>query len=339
MLKSEHILAWIERNFDGYKIRKGGEEIVMANPWGDSGKHFNISLVKRKSKRSKRKDFWVHDWRPGHREHDGSFLRFVQSFKGCSFVDALKDVCGKGIDPRAYLRRTKESQEKAPEIPEETEISMPPGARLISEPRDTSAYKFATNYLTSRCISQEEAAQYYIHYNSVSIIFPYIEFGIVVYWQSRSMVGKTFEFPPETIGVSKSEFLYGFDQAEPGEPLILCEAIIDAINLGPGSVAIGGADLKNRQLRKIKALNPSGIILAADNDQPDKHGVRVGAASIRHNYDILRPYFQDISFCMPPDPYKDWNDMKVAGLDPLSHIHSAKTRATLRSLLALRNIT
>jgi len=339
MLKSEHILAWIERNFDGYKIRKGGEEIVMANPWGDSGKHFNISLVKRKSKKSKRKDFWVHDWRPGHREFDGSFIRFVQRFKGCSFVDALKDVCGRGIDPRAYLRRSKESQEKAPEIPEESEIELPPGARLIRDVQDTAAYKFATNYLASRCISLDEATQYYIHYDSVSIIFPYVEFGIIVYWQSRSMVGKTFEFPSETVGVTKSEFLYGFDQAEPREPLILCEAIIDAINLGPGTVAMGGADLKNKQLRKIKILNPSEIILAADNDQPDEQGNKAGASSIRCNYNILKPYFQNIYFCMPPDPHKDWNDMKVANLDPLSYIGANKTKATLRSLLALRNIT
>ena len=311
--------------------------MVIANPWGDSGKHFNISLVEKKAK-SGRSGFWVHDWRPGHQQHDGSFLRFVQDYRGCTFFDALKEVCGRNIDPRAYLRSAKESQEKAPEIPEETELSLPTGAKRLDTTSDTLAYASATNYLASRAITPQEAKQYYIHYDSVSIIFPYIEFGVVVYWQSRTMVGKMFEFPPDSVGVTKSQFLYGFDYVEPGGLVIICEAIIDAINMGPGAVAIGGAQLGDVQIRKLKILNPSSIILAADNDEPDRHGIRPGISSIGHNYNLLKPYFSDISFSIPPDPHKDWNDVKVAGLDPRNIIESTKKQATLRSIVSLRNI-
>lgn len=338
MIKNNQIISWVDRYFDDYKIRKGGQEIVMANPWGDSGKHFNIALVKKKSKKSGRVDFWVHDWRPGHQEHDGSFLRFVQSFKKCSFFDALKDVCGGNIDIRSYLRRTKENPKEIAEVPKETEISMPSGAKPISEIQETAAYKFAVNYLKSRSISAQEAEQYYVNYDSVSIIFPYVEFGIIVYWQSRSMTGKTFEFPPDSVGVTKSEFLYGFDQAEPRGTLILCEAIIDAINIGPGAVALGGAQLSEKQLKKIKILNPDEIILAADNDKPDENNIRAGVASIRYNYDLLRPYYPNIFFSMPEDPHKDWNDMKTSGIEPLPYIESTRKQVTLRSLISLRNI-
>jgi len=337
-LTKEHILAWVDRNFDAYKIRQGGQEIVMANPWGDSGQHFNVSLVERISKRTKRKGFWVHDWRPGHQQHDGSFLRFVQEVKKCSFHEALKDVCGKNVDLRAYLRGVKEKQEKATEIPEEEEISLPVGSKRISEPSDSLAYKFATNYLKSRAISIEEAIQHYIHYDSVSIIFPYVEFGIVVYWQSRSMAGKTFEFPPQNIGVTKSEFIYGFDQMEPNGEMIIVEAVIDAINIGPGAGAMGGAQLSDKQIKKIKILNPVEITLAGDNDKPDEHGVRPGIASIWHNYQLLKPYYPNISYCIPPDPHKDWNDMKVAGLDPMAYIQKNKIKASIKTMISLRGI-
>jgi len=91
-LTSHQVLAWIQKNIPDHKIRKGGQEVVIANPWGDSGKHFNISLVEKRLKRNRRKGFWVHDWRPGHQQHDGSFIRFVQSYRGCTFLDALKEV-------------------------------------------------------------------------------------------------------------------------------------------------------------------------------------------------------------------------------------------------------
>jgi hypothetical protein len=331
------VLTWIQKNIPDHKIRKGGQEVVIANPWGDSGKHFNISLVEKKAK-SGRSGFWVHDWRPGHQQHDGSFLKFVQDFRGCTFFDALKEVCGRDIDPRAYLRSAKETQETASEIPQETEISLPAGAKRIDIAADTLARVSALNYLQSRAISPQEAKQYYIHYDSVSIIFPYVEFGVVVYWQSRSMVGKTFEFPPDSVGVTKSQFLYGFDHVEPGDQIILCEAIIDAINIGPGAMAIGGANLSEAQIRKLKILGPSSIILAADNDKPDRHGIRPGVSSISHNYNLLKPYFKDIFFSIPSDPHKDWNDVKVAGADPSNIIEATKKRASLRSIVSLRNI-
>jgi hypothetical protein len=337
-LTKEHVLSWINRNFGANKIRKGGQEIVMANPWGDSGQHFNISLTEVTSK-SGRKGFFVHDWRPGHQQHDGSFLRFVQEYKNCSFVEAFKDVCGKNADPRAYLRAIKErQQEKDQELPEETEIILPPGSKRIDEPSDAMARELAVNYLNSRAVSIDDAKQHFVHYNSVSIVFPYVEFGVVVYWQSRSMVGKVFEFPPSEIGVTKSEFLYGFDQVEPGGNIIIVESIIDSINIGPGAVAMGGAQLSEKQVKKIRVLNPHEIILGADNDKPDEKGIRPGTASVWYNYNLLKPYFQNVYYCIPNDPYKDWNDMKVAGIHPSEYIEANKKLATLKSMITLRNI-
>jgi hypothetical protein len=305
----------------------------MANPWGDSGKHFNVSLVEKEI--HGRRGFWVHDWRPGHQDHDGSFLRFVMAYKKISYIDALRDVCGANVDVREYLRRHETKTDKE-DTPEEVVVALPKGAKRISERSDSLARLAAMNYLSSRCIDDDTSKQYFLHYDSTSIIFPYLEYGMLVYWQSRSLLGKVFEFPPESIGVTKSEFLYGFDYVEPNEPLIVCEAIIDSINIGPGAVAFGGSRLSTKQVRKIKALNPSCIILAADNDKPDKHGNRAGIMSILKNYELLKHYFRRIYYAMPFDPFKDWNDMAVAGANVRSFIDDSIKSMDLKTIISLK---
>ena len=135
------------------------------------------------------------------------------------------------------------------------------------------------------------------------VIFPYIEYDEVVYWQGRSSssFSKEFLFPNQSQSdLGKSHFIYGFDNAEVGCPLIITEAIFCALTLGPGGVASGGADLMPNQLRKIKMLNPSYIVLAPDND-------KAGKASLYNNWKLLSPYYKTY-YILPPDPYKDWND-------------------------------
>jgi len=331
-LTGDHILTWLKKHFDDYKVRKNGVEVVIANPWGDSGKHFNISLVEKEigTGKDKRKGYWVHDWRPGHQEHDGSFFRFVSDYKNITYRDAVKEVCGIAIDPRTFFNKENETEEK---LPEEVEVALPNSARSIADESDSTAYNMAVNYLKSRAITLEEAKQAFIHYDSTSIILPYVEFGVVVYWMRRSLVGKIFEYPE---GSSKTEFLYGFDNAEPGDPLIVVEAAIDSISIGPGAVATGGATISKRQVRKARSLNPSVVILGGDNDQPDARGIRPGVNAVLDNYELLRPYFE-IYFAFPKDPYKDWNDLKVAGIDPQQYIEAHMKPATPTSLVMLRN--
>lgn len=334
-LTGEMILTWLRGNLSSFKVRKNGTEVVMPNPWGDSGAHFNISLIEKEigSGTGKRKGFWVHDWRPGHQEHDGSFIRFVQEYKGISFFEAIKEICGSNINPRQWLRRT-EAQEEAQEIdePEEAIVQLPDGARSFRDQSDTKAYEIALNYLKSREIQLEEAKQHFIHYDSTSIIFPYIEFGTIVYWMRRSLIGKEFLYPSE----SKTQFIYGFDQVEPGGPLVAVESIIDSINIGPGAIAYGGANLDVKQVKKIRMLNPGYVVLAGDNDKPDRHGIRPGIEAIWVNYEMVRPYFVTY-FVIPPDPHKDWNDLKAVGVDPLHYIEKHKKLATPTSLISLRN--
>lgn len=299
-LTPEQIERWVSRHFE-YKRRKNGEELLICNPFvpGDHGFKFNISTVPKKSKKSDRENYWVHDWRPSAQQYNGSFLKFVQRFKGCSFKEALKDVCGEGADLRFILDQSKPLEKNEPQI---QRLELPISAVPITSDKNPKFKELAVKYLASRGINYNDAVSFRVHYTPTMVIFPYLEYDEIVYWQGRSLSPaiKTFEFPDQRkVGVGKADFIYGFDNAEPGQPAFLSEAIFDALTVGPGGLAMGGAKLSETQVRKIKALNPSKIVLCPDNDTE-------GFSSIYQNWVLLNPYF-DIYYVLPPET-KDWND-------------------------------
>lgn len=283
----QQIQNWVESNFDKYTLRRGGQEIIMPNPADPYGKmKFNIALDKGV----------CHDWRANYQQYDGSFLKFVMLYKKISFQDAVKEVCG--MDVRV-------SKQKNNVVGREVILKLPPGCRAIDKKEGTAAWKMAVHYLERRGIDYERAKELNIHYDPTRLVFPYYEWDMLVYWQSREMMSKVFDFPPETVGVSKSQFLFGFDGAEPNEIVFLTEAIFDALTLGQGALAIGGSTLSDIQIRKLRAINPSEVCVAFDNDQ-------AGVDATKKMFFQLNPYFK-VSYVLPPKKYKDWNNLGQAG--------------------------
>jgi len=296
----DQIETWIAARFE-YKTRRGGNEILICNPFiGDDKFKFNICLEKKESRRSGRSNYWVHDWR--YSEYDGSFINFVQKHENCSYPEAVKQVTGVAVSPRAHLRMAMAKKMKDVEEAEYS-IKLPDSAIPLRPKKDHKVRQIALNYLASRGISEEQAIRHRIHYDVSSLYFPYYEYDYLVYWQARDILNKRFEFPELGAGAGKSDFLYGFDQIEPGQVIFLTEAIIDAISLGEGGLAAGGAgELSKRQIKKLKALNPGIVVLAPDNDN-------AGRETIRSNFYLLRRKFR-LEYVIPPKGYKDWNDLE-----------------------------
>jgi DNA primase len=296
-LKPDQIESWVAKHFE-YKRRHNGQELIINNPFdGDTKFKFNINTSKGV----------CHDWRPGHQQYDGPFLRFVQKYRCISFFEALREICGQGIDLKAILQSTK--QQEVQEEPEEIvpNFDLPSEAKPFRESPDKVLRNIALNYLGSRGITLDTACKYNLHYGVNKIFFPYYEYGAQVYWQSRTIQGKKFDFPSleETGGIGKEYFLYGFDYCEPAQTLCITESIIDAISLGEGAVASGGADLSLAQCRKVRAIGPSLVVLTPDSD-------REGLLSVLRNAELLRTVIDaDIKFSVPPGSYKDWNQMMV----------------------------
>jgi len=302
-LTQEQIESWVARHFD-YKARRNGDELLICNPFlpGDDTYKFNISTVLKASKKGKYSNYWVHDWRPHAQQYNGSFLKFVQRYKGCTWKEAVKDVCGDGINLKAILAQHRGRPREVKEVREDTKyVVLPDNAVPITDEKYAMARKFTINYLASRGINYADAVSFRVHYTPTMVVFPYLEYDETVYWQGRALISKDFLFPDDTQSSrGKSHFLFGFDNAEVRQPLIITEAIFDALTIGPGGAASGGADLVHDQLRKIRMINPSYIVLAPDNDE-------AGLASLYNNWKLLSPYYK-VYFVLPPAPYKDWND-------------------------------
>lgn len=307
-LSPRQIESWVSRYFPDYKKKSGGRQLVINNPFdGDTGHHFWISLVESPLKRSPdKKGYWVHDFRPGRKEYSGSFLGLVRKYKNCSFYEALADVVGGSRqalrDQIRAARRTQEETKRDEPEEIESEVSLPPLSKPFSEDSGSRLRSLALGYLRGRRVSEQSAIGLMLHYTAGTIVFPYIEYGSIVYWQERDILNKRFNFPDEVkTGLGKTDFLYNFDNVEPGEYVVVVESIFNCISIGDNCVATGGAIMEGKQLRKLAVLNPKLVVLAPDSDH-------AGVLSLRANYLKLRKDF-DVAYCLPP--VKDWNDLEI----------------------------
>jgi DNA primase len=302
-LTSSQIENWVSRHFE-YKRRSRGKQLCVCNPFDeDNDYHLWISTVEDTLKNGPRKGqmgYWVHDFRPGH--YSGSLINFVMQYKNISFRDALKDLGGtKQLNVHEVvigLHEVKEQDEEANPIVELPKLSKP----FVD--RDKSlARNIALNYLKSRRVSEELAIKLNLHYTPSSIVFPYYEYEILVYWQERNILSKLFNFPDEAkTGLLKTDYLYGFDNViVPNHQVIIVESIFNAISMGEDTVATGGAIIAGRQVQKLEYLEPSILILAPDNDEAGYH-------SLQKNYYLLKDYF-NLAYCVPPQGIKDWNQL------------------------------
>lgn len=322
-ISEAQVANWVLTHFPDAKMRKSNTEFVICNPFdGDTGYHFNISIR------------GCHDWRGdnwvGYNPNTGArnkctFVRFVQLYLECSYTEALKSIMGSSFSLSAI--RASYSHQKLEEREErkkDTSLGLPSTSRPISNSKETIV-KGLRKWLHRRGVDDRKIAKYNMLYSSFDIIWPYYEYEELVYWQSRSRLNKEFAFPPESIGVTKGQFIFGFDHVEPSSYIVITEAIFDAQTLEDQAVASGGAALTSQQVRKVKALNPrDGIILAPDND-------KAGLESVIKNYEIFRPYGFQILVSIPPSieyeedgekmTTKDWNEVgSIEGFDKVKKI-------------------
>lgn len=308
----ERISAWIEQRFK-FKTRKNGTEYTICNPFdGDTGYNFNISPLKGT----------CHDWRdntwagpvsPKTGKRNCSFINFVMIYLKCNYKQALQNILGSGVNLAGYLK----SKVKEEAVKEELDITLPAG----SLPLSSSAGKLASlliGWLKGRGYTTEDIKKYDLWHSGSNVVWPYYEFEQLVYYQSRSYLNKVFRFPDVELG-KKTDFLYGFDYAEPASYLIITESIFGAYTLGEQALATGGAILDERQVRKIKLLGPQNwLILAPDND-------KAGLKSIIGNSKLLQSYGYKVAYSVPPKieytdtdgevkHTKDWNEL-LTGCD------------------------
>lgn len=292
------ILNWIKKNFHDYKIRKNGNEVLVPNPLYHNDKlKLNISLIKAV----------VHDWRTDAFNY--SFIQFVSKYKNISWKAAWKEVTSS-----VYIPNKKESQD---DLDPDINIELPETAYPIENLQIPQMRTATINYMSSRGIGYDRLVKNHVYYGIGEVIFPYIEFGEIVYWQSRSIVDKIFNFPPNS---QKENFIYGIDNCNFKGELIIVESIIDAITIDDNTLAIGGSSISKQQLKKIQFLEPEKIIVAPDND-------KAGRNMLKQAFFKLKKIINEdkIYYVFPPKE-QDWNDLRENALDYIQNYIQKLTR-------------
>lgn len=305
IITHEQVSAWVEANFSEFKVRKNGTEYVVNNPFdGDTGYHCNVSCR------------GVHDWRGDHwaGSYKPTFLRFVQLLRKCSYAQAIKEVCGGSVSLRSIELQLQRQRNQRDEQEEKGDVllALPEGSQKIIGSSQPKMAEMLIGWLESRGLTKDRIEAYDLYHYADTVVWPYYEYGMLVYWQSRNRLNKVFNFPDESTGLGKTMFFYGFDHIEPNDHVIITEAIFGSHTLEAQALASGGAVLEEKQVRKLRIFNPTrGVILAADND-------KAGVGSIPRNYALIKPYYPVFHSIPPKIEYiergeklvtKDWNEL------------------------------
>lgn len=333
------IIDYIKRNFV-FKVRREGEEYIICNPLnGDTGFHFNINPKKGVCHDWRGDESWAGSINPKTGKRNVSFLNFIKTLKRCSIQDAYKLITGSDVSLESSPVNSIEVIEN--------DIVLPTGSKPIGEGASTLEAAIIL-WLVRRGYEKEDVDDQNLHYCGNDVIWPYYEYGELVYWQSRSFVNKMFRFPDKNIykdgkivgvsDVSKGDFLYGFDGIEHHGRCFITESIFDKNSIGVQALASGGAILTENQCKKLRLTGVKNVILSPDND-------KAGIQSITANYQKLRSYFDSIHYVLPPaqcngKDIKDWNELittaRLKRNNILEYIEKNIQKLDERSLIRLR---
>lgn len=315
----DQIEIWLSKHFE-YKTAND-DQIRICNLDGDTEYRLYISRV----------NAVVHDFRPNHQQYDGSFLKFVSKYKNITFSEAIREVCGNSPIISRYS-----ASKDADEIHNDDPIKLPEGSVSIKD-HTGKARDMCMNYLTKvRGLSESTIFKAKIHICGTSMVIPYYQYDMLVFWQMRSLISKVFKFPDENDTNKKAgDFIYGFDDVEPCSEVIVVESIFNSLSIDANSTATGGASLKEGQLKLLRSLNPRDVILAPDRDE-------AGIKSIQKDYFALNKMrsgelFKNIYYALPPLEVEkaggnDWNDMKKMKYDVYKYIKENKKIVNTRLL-------
>lgn len=300
-IPEEKIRAWVARYFPDFRERRGGEELLICNPFSsDTNYKMNINPEKQ-GVHCWTGDEWAGPVNPATGKRNCSFVNFVKIYKKCSFQEAIRDIIGSDVNIKSYLKPGNRTSQIDAEI---VTVTLPRGTERIANNLEDEQAQIVVKWLRKRGYSLEDIDKYDICHLGVDCYWPYYEFDALVYWQSRNRFNKIYRFPDAIIydrfgkvsgktESTKGDFLYGFDDCDDNY-LIITESIFGKHTIGEQCLASGGASLTSQQINKIKILNPrKGLILSPDND-------KAGITSIIANHNLLSGMGYKLYYTIPP---------------------------------------
>lgn len=337
-IPQKYIEQWVRKHFDP-KPARNGTELLIPNPFrGDDKYKFSISLTKGICSDWRDDNPWAGPPSKRTGKRDIRFIRFVEVFLGCSRTEALRDIFGNSPIIYDYTNHVHIKEH----VSELAEYEEPSGTCNLDNSYHSST---VVNYLLHRGYTNQQIEIEGIRRIDTSILWTFKEFGEDVYYQTRSVISKSFWFPPiddvDENGTviakhkfGKDDYVYGFDLVERSKYIIITESIFNRMTLWDQAISVGSSSMSDTQLAKIKILNPkNGIIIAFDRDKSGIDGAIKAASKIEANG---IPAF----FAIPPDVdgagVNDWNDLKCKLKLPDVEISKIFEASIVRSTLASR---
>ena len=120
-------------------------------------------------------------------------------------------------------------------------------------------------------------------------------------------------------GFAKSKCLFGINKVTNADTLYIVEGALDCMWLtqhGYASVAILGAIMSKKQIELLSTLNPNEIVLALDNDEAGRNGIKKATVDINNRFLI--------SYLHIPKNYKDLQE-----IDNVNTLHKVMNRKVL----------
>lgn len=299
------IEAWVRNRFDYVGERVSGTKgrmLLVANPLDPEDRAKKLAIFPEGA--------FVKDWRPDFNSVNGGFVRFVAMVQGTTWKQAYEEITGETLTTDQIMEAARQDLRSKPGAPPRArevkiDIDLPKGFIPFKDRVHDVVYDRAVAYLARRQVSEEEAARRGWLYSAISICFPFYEFGEIVYWQTRNIYTKEYNFPESIDG---QVYWYGLDTVEPLGDVITTEGVLDgAVISGDGILSSGTAAFSETQVRKLCSKQPGRIILAPDNDP-------AGWASLTQNFraiDKTNAFHsametrRRVLFSLPP--CKDWN--------------------------------
>ena len=116
-----------------------------------------------------------------------------------------------------------------------------------------------------------------------------------------------------TRGLKKSKVLFGENNLQNNDLILVVEGVLDAIWLDQhnySSVAVLGASVSKYQIDLLGKLNPSEIVLCLDNDRAGQEGITRALKTKGETLDIAFEERFMVSFVDFPIRYKDFQDVR-----------------------------
>ena len=315
-IDTELFLNWVETRFgDDYKLK--GDEIKINSIFTDEEDTKYHLWCNCEGGKKKRDNGVFRCWKTDKR---GSLISLVMLVDKCSFEEALEILGGSDANLRKLEEKLEDFWNKKEEEPEvieefpENELRLPPSSRRLTDLDADDFYRVqAEVYLYNRGLPIDGFLICSEGDYANRIVIPYYNaMGDLIYFNARYL-GKRKETlrymgPPKEVGIGKEDVVYIPEWPTPGQEIWLTEGEFDARSIHHAGQqveeqmyagAFGGKNLSEMQ---IELLRPYRIVLALDNDKAGERAVATMAQTLRSSG-------KGCSYVLPPDGYKDWNEM------------------------------